>query len=142
MTRYQQLLKDYALLVGLEPAADLVLNQELRALGLSIGLSAEGDKDKGNVVLFTSLGQLDPQLPKDRLLLLMLEANALWAGTGGCTLGVQSGTGAVLLCVRVPLAGCDAGSLAVTIDAFIDVAVLWREIVQGRHTVNLPAINV
>ena len=141
MTRYQQLLEDYALLAGLEPISDFVLSQELRAAGLSIGLTAEGDENNGNVVLFASIGQNDVSQPKDRLLRLMLEANALWAGTGGCTLGVQSGTGAVLLCVRLPLALCDAGALAVTVDGFVEVALLWREIVQGRHSVDLPTVT-
>ena len=142
MTRYTQLLEDYAQLVGLEPAADLLLNQELRVAGLWIGLNAELDEDTGNVVLFTSLGQAASHVQPDRLMRLMLEANALWAGTGGCTLGVQSGTGAVLLCIRAPLALCTAGSLARMIDAFADVALLWREIVQGRHTADLTATEV
>jgi hypothetical protein len=141
MSRYQQLLEDYALLVNLEPAADLVLNQELSVAGLSIGLTAEGDEDKGNIVLFTSLGQANARVQQNQLMRLMLEANALWAGTGGCTLGVQSGTGAVLLCIRAPLALCDAGALAGMVDAFADVALLWREIVQGRHPVKLPAVT-
>ena len=141
MTRYTQLLEDYAQLVGLEPASDLLLNQELRVSDLSVGLTAEGDEDNGNIVLFTSLGQIAPDLPQDRLMRLMLEANALWAGTGGCTLGVQSGTGAVLLCIRMPLALCNAQALVPIVDAFVDVALLWREIVQGRHTVDLPTLS-
>lgn len=137
MTRYQQLLKDYAALAGLDSATDFLLSQELRIAGLWIGVNAEGDEEGGSVVIFTSLGQLEGTAQSERVMRLMLEANALWAGTGGCTLGVQSGTGAVILCIRAPLAVCNAGTLARMIDAFADIALLWREIVVGHHPAQL-----
>ncbi|OZI68633.1 type III secretion system chaperone [Bordetella genomosp. 1] len=139
MTRYQQLLEDYARLAGLEPA-ELAVNQELRIADLAVGLSAEGSQDEGNVVIFTSLGPPAPQLPQERLMRLMLEANALWVGTGGCTLGLQAGTGAALLSARLPLVQCGAQALSGALDGFVDVALLWREVLQGRHSVDLPAL--
>lgn len=140
MTRYQYLLENYARLTGLPSAAELIATQELRIASLDVGLTAEGGEDSGSIVFFTSLGLPAPQLPREQLMQLMLEANALWVGTGGCTLGLQADTGAVLLCARAPLALCDAPALAAAIDAFVDVGLLWREIVQGRHTVDLPVL--
>ena len=105
-----------------------------------VGLSAEGDADAGDIAFFATLGRPAPQVARDQLLQLMLEANALWVGTGGCTLGLQPGTGAVLLCARAPLALCDARALAAALDAFADVALLWRDVVQGRVTPELPQL--
>lgn len=140
MTRYQQLLEEYAQLVALESAADLLLGRELLVAGLAVGLDVEGDEEAGNVVLFTSVGQIDNNREPASVMRLMLEANALWVGTGGCTLGVQSGSGAVLLCIRAPLALCSAGSLARMVDAFADVALLWREVIQRHHTADFTAL--
>ncbi|MCT9812365.1 CesT family type III secretion system chaperone [Acidovorax sp. Be4] len=140
MTRYQQLLENYARLAGLEPPAELLSTQELRVADLTVGFNAEGGEDSGSIVFFTSLGLPAAQMPREQLLRLMLEANALWVGTGGCTLGLQADTGAVLLCARAPLALCDAPALVGAIDAFVDVALLWREIVQGRHMIDLPVL--
>jgi len=140
MSRYQTLLEDYARLAGLSPVEDLVAHQELVIADIVVGLSAEGDADAGDIAFFATLGRPAPQVARDQLLQLMLEANALWVGTGGCTLGLQPGTGAVLLCARAPLALCDARALAAALDAFADVALLWRDVVQGRVTPELPQL--
>ena len=140
MSRYQTLLEDYARLAGLSPVEDLVTHQELVIADIVVGLSAEGDADAGDIAFFATLGRPAPQVARDQLLQLMLEANALWVGTGGCTLGLQPGTGAVLLCARAPLALCDARALAAALDAFADVALLWRDVVQGRVRPELPQL--
>ncbi|MET1115835.1 MAG: type III secretion system chaperone [Comamonas sp.] len=140
MTRYRQLLENYAVLVGIEPASDFLDTQEVQVAELSVGFTVEGDEDNGSIVLFTSLGLPTPQMPRERLLQLMLEANAFWAGTGGCTLGLQAHTGAVLVCARAPLALCDAAAFAAVVDAFAEVALLWREIVQGRQMVDMQTL--
>lgn len=142
MTRYQDLLENYARLVGIEPVADLLETQEVEVAGITVGFTVEGDEDDGSIVLFTSLGLPTPQMPRERLMQLMLEANAFWAGTGGCTLGLQTHTGAVLVCVRAPLALCDAPAFAAVVEAFAEVALLWREIVQGRQEVDLATLSV
>ncbi|MCD2514224.1 type III secretion system chaperone [Comamonas endophytica] len=140
MTRYQQLLENYARLIGIEPAADLLETQEVQVAELAVGFTVEGDEEDGSVVLFTSLGLPAPQVPRERLMQFMLEANAFWAGTGGCTLGLQGHTGAVLVCARAPLALCDAPAFAAVVDAFAEVALLWREVVQGRQELDITAL--
>ncbi len=142
MTRYQHLLEKYARLMEIEPASELTAVQEVQVADLSIGFNVEGDEENGSIMLFTSLGLPAPEVPRERLMQLMLEANAFWVGTGGCTLGLQAHTGAVLVCARAPLALCDAPALAVVVEAFAEVALLWREIVQGRETADMatPAV--
>ena len=141
MNRYEQLLSGYARLVGLESEVEFLNHQELEVSGVSVGLTLEGNADTGSIVLFTSLGLPAAELPQDRLMRLMLEANAFWVGTGGCTLGLQTGTGAVLMSMRAPLALSSAPALRDAIEAFADVSLLWREIIEGRRVVELPHVT-
>lgn len=139
MTSYTALLVDYARHSGL-PESELLANQELVVAGLSVGLMPDGGREAGHeddqeadgLVMFASLGQPDPQVDRLKLMQLMLEANGMWAGTGGCTLGLQAGTGAVLLCVRLPLAGASGDSLSQAVQSFSSVALLWQQVLQGK----------
>jgi len=140
MSRYQQLLANYARGVGLEPLDAFMTSQEIVIGGVTVGLMLDGDENGGDVVFFSNLGRPAPDAGGEKLHVLMLQANALWAGTGGCTLGLQPDTGAVLLSGRAPLALCDAAALASALDAFADVAVLWRNVVTGKTRAELPAL--
>ncbi len=84
------------------------------------------------MVFFTRLGQPAPAAGVEAVYRLMLQANALWSGTGGNTLGLHEPSGEVLLCGRIPLALCSAGGLSGLLEAFSETARVWREIVQGR----------
>lgn len=137
MTRYAKLIEEYALHAGL-PARELMSSQELVIAGVGIGLAPEGDQDTGDMILFSALGRPSVGVEREKLMQLMLEANGLWVGTGGCTLGLQAGTGAVLLCARLSLAAIDVVSLSAALQAFTDVALLWREVVQGKVTPQRP----
>jgi hypothetical protein len=140
MSRYQQLLENYARGVGLEPIDAFLTSQEIVIGGVTVGLTLEGDPNRGDVVFFSNLGQPAAKTDRNKLNILMLQANALWAGTGGCTLGLQADTGAVLLSGRAPLALCDATALASALDAFADVAALWRNVVSGQTRPEIPAL--
>lgn len=131
MTRYTGLLKEYASLANL-PAEEFLANQELVIADIAIGLASEGDPDSGDLIAFSTLGRPAADVEREKLMQLMLEANALWVGTGGCTLGLQSGTGAVLLCARLSLPATTPSSLSSALQAFADVALVWKEVVQGR----------
>ncbi|WP_169457975.1 type III secretion system chaperone [Ottowia thiooxydans] len=131
MTRYSALLEDYARHTGL-PAQEFLASQELVFGDIAIGLAPEGDEDVGDVTFFTSLGRPSAEVDRAQLMQLMLEANGLWVGTGGCTLGLQAGTGVVLLCARLSLEVTDAASLSTALQGFATVATLWREVVLGK----------
>ena len=137
MTRYATLLEDYARHAGL-PVQEFLANQELLMADTAVGLAPDGNEETGDVILFSTLGRPAAGVSCDELMQLMLEANALWVGTGGCTLGLQAGTGAVLLCARQPLAVSNAASLSAALQTFVDVALLWREVVQGKVKPRLP----
>ena len=131
MTRYSALLQDYARHTGL-PVEEFLVKQELMTSDIAIGLAPEGDEDTGDVAFFTTLGQPGAEVDRTQLMQLMLEANGLWVGTGGCTLGLQAGTGVVLLCARLPLELTYASSLSTALQAFATVATMWREVARGK----------
>ncbi|CAM3963532.1 type III secretion system chaperone [Bordetella muralis] len=136
MSRYEHLLSNYAAILGLEPVQLLLAAQEIVVNGITVSLMPEGDEDIGDIVFCTNLG-----VPacSESLHVLMLQANALWAGTGGCTLGLQHGTGSVLLAGRTPLPLCHAKGFADMIGAFVDIALRWKSLIEGTTAIELSA---
>ena len=124
---YDALINAFALHVGMDAAA-LAATQEIVIEGLSVGLLYEGDASMGDIVYFTQLGTPAPQRVAS-VYKTMLEANNLWVGTGGCTLGIQPDTGGVVLCGRIDVVDVSAESLALLLDAFTDTALFWQKVV-------------
>lgn len=126
---YYTLLHDLAAYLGLPPD-DVRRTEELVIDGLAVGLSFSGDEDVGDIVFFSDLGvpAADQIAGMYRTL---LEANSLWIGTGGATLGIHSGSGHVLLCGRLPLEGLKGAGMAMVLDAFMDTAQFWKLYVGG-----------
>lgn len=126
---YEELLNQLAENVGLD-AQNLLTAEELIVDELNIGLQLDGDMHDGDIVFFAMLGvpAEDIFAPLARLL---LEANNFWVGTGGCTLGLQQGTGAVTICARLPIHTLTGDALAVVLDAFVDTALFWKAYVEG-----------
>lgn len=128
---YNNLLRDFANHVGLDPQA-FAKTQEVVVDGLAVGLSYDGNEQVGDIVYFTDLGA-----PADHrrasVYQTLLEANNLWVGTGGATLGLQP-SGRVVLCGRMDVAGVSGESLAMVLDLFIDTAQYWQRFVQDEPT--------
>lgn len=121
---YQNLLQELARLEDLD--ADLLLEtQELAVDGLVIALGFEGNNHVGDVVFVTALGS-PPTGRTEDIYRTLLEANHLWGGTGGATLGLQAGTGAVVLCSRSDVAELTGEGLAMLLENFVDVARHWH----------------
>ncbi|MFA5487795.1 MAG: type III secretion system chaperone [Candidimonas sp.] len=131
MARYQDLLSGYAGLVDLKPE-DLLATQEVVIEGLHIGFTVDGEEDSGDLVFFADLGKPAPTVPGDQLMRLLLQANAFWLGTGGCTLGLQPDSGHVLICGKLSVLTTDAVTLSHVVDGFADMALLWRDVVEGK----------
>lgn len=126
---YEELLRQFAAHVGLD-AQELLTTEEILIDGLAVGLQLDGDTADGDLVFFALLGTPSPE-HLGRIARTLLEANNLWVGTGGCTLGVQQATGAVTLCGRMPLAALTGESLAMLLDGFVDTAAFWKGFVEG-----------
>ncbi len=125
---YQALLRDFAEAEGLDPDA-LCQTEEIEIAGLPLALAFEGGDNFGDVIYVCGLGPV-PAERADTIHRRLLEANHLWSGTGGATLGLQPGTGAVVLCGRSDLESLTAEDLATVLEGFVDIALQWRHIIH------------
>lgn len=126
---FPKLLATFAKHVGLDPVA-LDATQELVIDNHTIGLTLDGDENVGDLVMFTVLGTPAPDYLV-KIAPVLLQANNFWAGTGGATIGLQSETGAIMLCARTPLQDLSAESLAAVLSAYADTATYWTAFVEG-----------
>jgi hypothetical protein len=97
------------------------------------------DEPRGAIVLMTPLGEVRlgerPELAAD-----MLDANALWRGTDGATLGIDRASGLAVLSQAVPLTGLELGDFEGRIDAFIATAEFWLDRVASKDDVSAASL--
>lgn len=134
---YDDLMIAFAQHVGLDPEI-FGRTQELLIDDVTVGLMYEGDEDMGDLLYFTQLGAPAEHRRAD-VHRVMLEANNLWVGTGGATLGIQPETGNVVLAGRQPVEGVTAEGLALLMDAFADTAAYWRRVIRDEVAEGDPA---
>jgi hypothetical protein len=130
LTAYTNLLESFALHVGLDPQT-LQNTQEVVIDQLPIGLLYEGEAEVGDLVYTVNLGAPMPSR-EAAVLRTLMQANHLWAGTGGCTAGLVADTGEITLSGRIDVAGVSAESLALLLDAFVDTAQFWERFVHDQ----------
>ena len=128
---FNTLLMELGAEIGVDPDA-LVRTQELIVDNNVIGMYLDADNlsDSSSsasqmVVFFTLLGNVSYE-DFPRVARTLLEANNLWAGTGGCTLGLQRGHDQATLSAQLPLSALDGRSFSVAIHGFCDTANFWR----------------
>lgn len=96
--------------------------------------------DAGDVVSFVGVVGLPP--PEDRLERLfkaLLEANHLFAGTGGATFSIDSATGEITLCRAIPYAVLTAESFCEALTLFVNTLESWiRLVADFRAATDLP----
>lgn len=127
--RYLELLAAFANEIGLPKPESLLETKELIVDEITISLLYEGDDQMGDVILFSALGDISAERTSE-ILHVAMEANYLWAATGGATLGMS---GRVLaMALRVPLILLDATSLANAVSAFTETATFWRRYTNGE----------
>ncbi len=136
---YRELLRALAGILQLDPG-ELVLTQELDCGELAIGLQYMGDGTVGDIVWFCDLGAPPPEQAAETWRLL-LEANALWLGTGGGTLGIQQGSDSILMSDRAPLGSVDAQGLAAALDNFVQVARFWQQCLKDPRALVQEAVQ-
>lgn len=135
---YEGILNALAEQVGLD-AQELLTMQELVVDGQPIGLQLEGDERSGDLIFFAGLGTPAPE-QLQRVMRTLLEGNHFWVGTGGCTLGLQPGTGAVTLCGRIRLDELGGKTLAALLDGFADTVGFWRNLIESPPEAIQPAL--
>lgn len=91
-----------------------------------VTIDLEYDEEKDAFLLSSLVGVLkmaDSKYFYDEL----LEANILWGGTGGATIGVDPASLAVFLCYQEQLKGASSEQFQQTIKKFSDAALFWNQ---------------
>ena len=120
----QQLLDHVAELVGL-PALELddegfcsLLFDDRMAVNISYAADAE------LLTLYCNLGEIAAD-QAERVYPLLLEANVLWAGTGGATLGVTPADRCVILAFQDRIKDVDPARFETLLEGIFDMAEFW-----------------
>jgi hypothetical protein len=129
---YQDLLTAFAEEIGLEPEA-LLVTEEVVIDGLPVGLQLEGQDDDAEVLLCSLLAVPHPERWTETARLL-LQANHLWSGTCGATLGMLPDDDMISLSMRRPLRDLTADSLAVLVAKAADIGIAWQELIVERES--------
>lgn len=122
---YPQLLTELAEHIGLD-SQSLLAQQEIRMGELSIFMQQSGAQEAPDVVLCSVLGT-PPAQRFEEVLRMLMQANHLWAGTGGGTLGLSPAGDAITWCMRRPLWELDGATLAAVIAGFAELGQAWMQ---------------
>ena len=90
--------------------------------------------DSDRLAVHGEIGDPPPE-GLEQLLLAMLEANHLFAGTAGATISRDHETGRFHLCRHEPLATLDGDSLAALVESFVNTLGIWRKAIASYRPV-------
>lgn len=123
---FNNLLKDLGKSVGLPDLKPG--NQGLCSLRFDdrVTIDLESNEDSGALIFSSIVGTL-AQHEADAFYPLLLEANLLWAGTGGATLGVDPATLSVFMCYQEKIAGMEFLRFQELLKGFSDTALYWNQ---------------
>ena len=132
---FDELIRDFSGQIGVEltPRDGMVA---LDIDGMSVLVQELHELDA--VVVLGEIGEPPPQ-GLEELLSSMLNANHLFAGTGGGTLSRDPESGKFFLCRWKPLALADAASFSAMMDRFLNVLETWRKLVADYRPVAASA---
>ncbi len=122
---FNKLLKDLGNNVGLpELSAN---SQGLCSLRFDdrLTIDLEYNEDREVFIISSLIGMIRPN-QKEKFYSEFLEANLLWVGTSGATLGVDPETLTVFICYQEPLAGMEFSRFQNLIKEFSDAALFWN----------------
>lgn len=133
------LLSDFYRKVGL---ADFVVNEDdyyCFTIDDSLLLELKYHPQSGVVDFFVQLGLIDPA-KKDEILIEILDANVLWRGTGGVTLGQDSTTGMVTLAYQENVEHMSSTRFEQIIETVLISAEYWAGRVAGADRADTDPI--
>ncbi|HLB33063.1 MAG: hypothetical protein A3F67_05985 [Verrucomicrobia bacterium RIFCSPHIGHO2_12_FULL_41_10] len=113
-----------------------------------VTLDLECHEDTGALIISSVVGTLNT-IVAEAFYPLLLEANLLWGGTGGATLGVDPATLSVFMCYQEKIEAMEFFRFQELLKGFSDVALYWYQRLQqspeesGKLTevVALPAVG-
>lgn len=91
-----------------------------------LGVKLVHMKAANQLLVYSPVGSLGPQ-GREAVLVDLMAANLLFAGTQGATLGYDAETGMVLLALAVDVNVCDEGRFGRLMENFLRVARHWQQ---------------
>lgn len=127
---YTELLSDFARHAGLHEIDLFLQTEEIVVDDITVSMYYEGDETLGEIVLFSHLGKI--QSNDEQVLQVLMQANYLWAGTGGASLSLNPVDQQIACAVRLPVDTLHGEALASIIDSFVDTASFWKRWLAGE----------
>lgn len=128
------LLEDLCAQMKIEDAATVVSSGIVEVNGVTIYVEGRDEVYSDEVLVYTDLGEI-PQESAANIHRNLLEANLMWAGTGGATIGLHPDTGHAILAYQTPMAGLNGEGLAVALTQFSNVATYWQTFISSAGVV-------
>ncbi|MCF7729398.1 MAG: type III secretion system chaperone [Chthoniobacterales bacterium] len=129
MEQFQNLLKELGASVGLpdlKPSDDGLCSLRFDD---RVTIDLECNDETGAIIFSSIVATLLPY-QTEKLYPDLLEANLLWAGTGGATLGVDPATLSVFMCYQEKIIGMEFLRFQELLKGFSDVALFWNKRIQ------------
>ena len=127
---FNDLLKDLGKSVGLPDLKPS--NDGLCSLRFDdrVTIDLEANEETGALIFSSIVGTLMPY-QTEKFYPELLEANLLWAGTGGATLGVDPATLSVFMCYQEKMEGMEFLRFQELLKGFSDTALFWNQRLAG-----------
>lgn len=93
----------------------------------SVSIMISNVEERSEILLYADLGNVPPEGRED-FYRTLLEANNLFQGTAGATLGLENGTGLIRLQLREN-SSIFANNAEEHVGAFVETALTWKKIV-------------
>ncbi len=129
---FNDLLKDLGKSVGLPDLKPS--NDGLCSLRFDdrVTIDLEANEETGALIFSSVVGTLLPY-QTEKFYPELLEANLLWAGTGGATLGVDPATLSVFMCYQEKMEGMEFLRFQELLKGFSDTALFWNNRLAGNE---------
>lgn len=129
---FNDLLKDLGKSVGLPDLKPS--NDGLCSLRFDdrVTIDLEANEETGALIFSSIVGTLMPY-QTEKFYPELLEANLLWAGTGGATLGVDPATLSVFMCYQEKMEGMEFLRFQELLKGFSDTALFWNNRLAGNE---------
>lgn len=102
--------------------------------GNTITIDLECNEERGALIISTLIGTLNSKTDKEKVYTELLEANLLWRGTGGATLGIDSTTKTVFMCYQEPMSLLNFNRFQELLKGFSDTAIFWNKHLSEKMT--------
>ncbi len=121
----KNLLQEFGKTIGI---TDLQLDNEHRCNLLfdDIGVSFELGSDEESIYLYSMLG-VAPSSDLESLYAILLNANYIFRGTKGATIGVEASSKSIVLIREERLENMQLARFEYIVEAFVSLAESWRE---------------